>query len=136
MSNNTSYVTHTRTALIPLITCHRTSDSFAHSIEMPTHNFVGSAICHSFTMPPYTFRPLDSAALRSSVLYVQTHPSARVCEMCRYLYRNKCTTSIFQLKISLHLFSYIFFFPLNAVSPCHQRISPGKAQKTSTFFCR
>lgn len=128
------HLRHTHTHItIPLITCHRTPDSFACSIEMPTHNFRWESHL-LFIMFSHTLRLLHITALRGSILYVQTHLLVCVCEMCRYLYRNKCTTLIpGSDKDSSIPFFYVHFFSLNAVSARHQCISPGKAQQTSTF---
>lgn len=105
------HLRHTHTHItIPLITCHRTPDSFACSIEMPTHNFRWESHL-LFIMFSHTLRLLHITALRGSILYVQTHLLVCVCEMCRYLYRNKCTTLIpGSDKDSSIPFFYVHFF--------------------------
>lgn len=85
--------------------------------------------------PSYILRPLDITASRGSILYVQTS----FLVLCVWNVQVSIKEQMYNINIwiwprflPLHFFLLIIFF-LNAVSLCHQCISPGKARQTSTF---
>lgn len=111
--------------------------------SMPTHKFADQTTCCFYFIfiflflitPSYILRPLDITASRGSILYVQTS----FLVLCVWNVQVSIKEQMYNINIwiwprflPLHFFLLIIFF-LNAVSLCHQCISPGKARQTSTF---